>query len=56
MRAYPAPISTSVAWQHRTGTSKKAIDLYPALASEARQDSDFESLRANADFSAIIEN
>jgi Tfp pilus assembly protein PilF len=35
---------------------KKAINLHPALASEARQDSDFASLRADADFSAIIEN
>ena len=35
---------------------KKAIDLNPALASEARQDSDFQSLRADADFSAILEN
>jgi Tfp pilus assembly protein PilF len=35
---------------------KKAIDLNPALAFEARQDSDFESLRADSDFSAIIEN
>jgi hypothetical protein len=34
---------------------KKAIDLNPALAFEARQDSDFESLRADADFSAMME-
>jgi hypothetical protein len=35
---------------------KKAIDLNPALAFEARQDSDFESLRADSEFSAMIEN
>jgi Tfp pilus assembly protein PilF len=35
---------------------KKAIDLNPALASEARQDSDFEGLRADPEFSAMIEH
>jgi Flp pilus assembly protein TadD len=35
---------------------ERAIDLNPALASEARQDSDFESLRADGDFSARLEN
>jgi len=41
---------------HAVQCLKKAMDLNPTLASEARQDSDFESLRADAEFSAIIEN
>lgn len=40
---------------HAVQSLQKAIDLNPTLASEARQDSDFESLRADADFLAIIE-
>jgi Flp pilus assembly protein TadD len=35
---------------------KRAIELNPALASEARQDRDFQSLRTDAEFSAILDN
>src|SRR5262245_7915950 len=33
---------------------KKAIELNPALASEARQDRDFQSLRTDAEFSVVL--
>jgi tetratricopeptide (TPR) repeat protein len=35
---------------------KKAIEFNPALISEAQQDSDFQSLHADGDFGALIEN
>jgi hypothetical protein len=35
---------------------KKAIELNPALASEARQDRDFQSLYADVEFGALIDN
>ena len=35
---------------------KKAIELNPALASEARQDRDFQSLHPDAEFGAVLDN